>query len=183
MAQPYVTPVEVDEVRVTTIVDNSIDVLMASTEVAERYLMGPEWLPVMAGRANPFEPQPAIAEHGFSALIRVKRGDSTSTVLFDTGVSKKGLLHNLDALEINTPDLQAIILSHGHADHAMGLPGLLDRLGSTSMPLILHPGAYLDRKIVLPNGLELQIPAPKKADFQREYIEVIEETGPVDAGR
>ena len=44
--------------------------------------------------------------------------------------------------------------------------------------MVLHPGAYLDRKIVLPNGLELQIPAPKKADFQREYIEVIEDTGP-----
>ena len=178
MAQPYVTPVEVDEVRVTTIVDNSVDILMASTEVAERYLMGPRWLPVMAGRENPFERQPAIAEHGFSALIRVKRSATASTVLFDTGVSKNGLLHNLDALEISTSDLQAIILSHGHADHAMGLPGLVDRLGARSMPLVLHPGAYLDRKIVLPNGLELQLPAPKKADFQREYIEVIKETGP-----
>ena len=38
MAQSYVTPVEVDEVRVTTVVDNTIDVLMASTEVAERSL-------------------------------------------------------------------------------------------------------------------------------------------------
>ena len=178
MAQPYVTPAEVDEVRVTTIVDNSIDLLMAGTQVAERYFMGPKWLPVMAGRESPFERQPAIAEHGFSALIRVKRGDSTNTVLFDTGVSKNGLLHNLDALEINTSDLQAIILSHGHADHSRGLAGLVDRLGSRSMPLVLHPDAYLDRKIVLPNGLELQLPAPKKADFQREYIEVIEETGP-----
>ena len=163
MAQPYVTPVEVDEVRVTTIVDNTIDVLMASTEVAERYVMGPKWLPVLAGRENLFERQLVIAEHGFSALIRVKRGDSTSTVLFDTGVSKNGLLHNLDALEINASDLQAIILSHGHADHAMGLPGLVDRLGSRSMPLVLHPDAYLDRKIVLPNGYELQMPAPRKA--------------------
>ena len=38
MAQPYVTPVEVDKVRVTAIVDNHIDVLLGSTEVAERYL-------------------------------------------------------------------------------------------------------------------------------------------------
>ena len=132
----------------------------------------------MAGRENPFERQLAIAEHGFSALIWVKRGDATSTVLFDTGVSNNGLLHNLDALEINKADLRAISLSHGHATHAMGLPGLVDRLGPRSMPLVLHPDAYLDRKIVLPNGFELQIPAPKKADFQREHIEVIGETGP-----
>ena len=54
MASPYVNPVEVDEVRVTIIVDNSIDVLLPSSEVAERFLMGPKWLQVMAGRENPF---------------------------------------------------------------------------------------------------------------------------------
>jgi len=46
--------------------DNSIDMLMASTDVANRFPLGP----------NPFErPQP-MAEHGFSAFIRVKQGGS-----------------------------------------------------------------------------------------------------------
>ncbi len=31
---------------------------------------------------------------------------------------------------------------------------------------------------MLPNGYELQLPAPKKSDFVRDHIEVIEETGP-----
>ncbi len=75
-------------------------------------------------------------------------------------------------------DIQAIILSHGHADHAMGLPGLVDRLGTRNLPLVLHPDAYLKRKLVLPNGAEIGIPAPKVEDFRREYIEVIEEVGP-----
>ena len=64
MAQPYVTPAEVDEVRVTTIVDNSIDVLMASTEVAERYLMGPNgyrsW-PVERTRSSLSQPSLSMA--------------------------------------------------------------------------------------------------------------------------
>jgi len=162
---------------VTTVVDGVIDVLMAGTEVAERYMLGPKWLPVVGSSPNPLGNMHLVAEHGFSALIKVIRGGSTSTVLFDTGVSQSGLPNNLDDLEIKAPDLQAIILSHGHADHSLGLPGLLQRLGARNLPLVLHPDAYLDRKIVLPDGYELQLPAPRKADFQREYIEVIEETG------
>ena len=99
--------------------DNSIDVLMASTDVAKRFPLGP----------NLFErPQP-MAEHGSSALIRVKQGEKAGTVLFDTEVSRRGILHNLDVLEVDAADIQAIVLSHGHADHALGLPGLVERLG------------------------------------------------------
>lgn len=185
MAESHIIPAELDEVRVTTVVDGVIDVLMASNDVAERYMLGPKWLPVVGSNPNPMESMHLMAEHGFSALIRVNRGGSTSTVLFDTGVSQAGLLNNLDALEIKAPDLQAIILSHGHADHSLGLPGLVQRLGVRNLPLVLHPDAYLDRKIVLPDGHEFQVPAPRKADFQKENIEIIEETGPsmvVDGG-
>ncbi len=48
MTQSYIIPAEVDEVRVTTVVDNTIDVLMASTDVAERYMLGPKWLPTVS---------------------------------------------------------------------------------------------------------------------------------------
>ena len=61
MAQPSITPMEVDEVRVTTVVDNSIDMLMSSSDVAERYLLGPKWLPVMSAFENPFERQQPVS--------------------------------------------------------------------------------------------------------------------------
>jgi 7,8-dihydropterin-6-yl-methyl-4-(beta-D-ribofuranosyl)aminobenzene 5'-phosphate synthase len=158
----------VDAVQVKLIMDNAVDVLMSGTDVARRWPLGP----------NPFDrPQP-FAEHGFSALIEVRRGSQRGTVLFDTGVSRAGILHNLDVMEINAQDIQAIILSHGHADHAMGLPGLIDRLGSRSLPLVLHPDAYLERRVVLPNGTEVSIPPPRRSDLQRENIEIIEEVGP-----
>lgn len=168
MPQENISLLPVDQVQITIILDNSIDLLMTSTEVAQRIQLG----------AHPFErPQP-IAEHGFSVLITVKRGDKSGTVLFDTGLSPRSFLYNLDALEINAADVQAIVLSHGHADHAMGLPGFIQRVGSRNLPLVLHPDAYLERKLVLPNGDETFLPPPRKSDLLREHIQVIEEVGP-----
>ncbi|HVC79643.1 MAG TPA: MBL fold metallo-hydrolase [Chloroflexota bacterium] len=158
----------VDAVQITLLMDNTIDILMAGSAVARRLPLGP----------NPFErPQP-IAEHGFSALIEVRLGGKKGTVLFDTGVSRTGILHNLDVMEIDARDIQALILSHGHADHAMGLPGLVDRLGPRGLPLTLHPDAYLERRLMLPNGETVAIPAPRLSDLRRENIEIIEEVGP-----
>lgn len=168
MPQSAITLPEVDSVKVTLVMDNSIDLLLSSSDAAQRYRLGP----------NPFEHPLPFAEHGFSALISVQQGGKSGTVLFDTGVSRKGILHNLDALEVDTGDIRAIILSHGHADHAMGLPGLVDRLGARNLPLVLHPDAFLERKLMLPNGVEIGLPAPRREDFRREAIEVIEEIGP-----
>ncbi|MBI1926974.1 MBL fold metallo-hydrolase [Candidatus Poribacteria bacterium] len=167
-SQPTISLPEVDEAKITILIDNSIDVLMAGNEVARRF-------PLVS---NLLERPLPIAEHGFSALIDVKQGSKCGTILFDTGLSRNGILYNMDAMEVNAADIQAIVLSHGHIDHAMGLPGLIDRLGTRNLPLVLHPDAYLERKIILPNGTEINLPPPKKADFQRENIEIIEEIGP-----
>ena len=51
----------VDEVKITLVTDNSFDLLMAGTEVAQRFPLMP----------NAFDGALPIAEHGFSALIRV----------------------------------------------------------------------------------------------------------------
>ncbi len=158
----------VDAVRVTLVTDNAVDLLMAGSDVARRFPLGP----------NPFDRPLPIAEHGFSALIEVRREGKWGTVLFDTGLSRAGLLYNMDAMEIKAQELQAIVLSHGHADHAMGLPGLIDRLGPRKLPLVLHPDAYLERRVVLPDGTTLALPPPRKSDLRREGIEVMEEVGP-----
>jgi 7,8-dihydropterin-6-yl-methyl-4-(beta-D-ribofuranosyl)aminobenzene 5'-phosphate synthase len=163
-----IQPEPVDQAIISIVMDNSIDILMSNTEVANRFPLGP----------TPFEKPQPIAEHGFSVLIRTRAEDKHAEVLFDAGLSRRGILYNLDALEIDLKDVQAIVLSHGHADHALGLPGVVERLGTRNTPLILHPDAYLERKLVLPNGNEIGIPAPKLADFRRENIEIVEEVGP-----
>lgn len=171
MAQPapgMIPLPPVDDVQITTIMDNTIDLLMTGDEVAHRLPLGPDL----------WEREQPIAQHGFSVLLRVRQGDKSGAVLFDTGVSRVGTLRNLDALEVRLNDLRAIVLSHGHADHALGLTGIIERLGARQMPLVLHPDAYLERKLILPNGIEVPMPPPHKADFARDNIQMIEEVGP-----
>lgn len=168
MTSQIITLVEVDSVHVSILCDNSLDIFMAGSEVARRFKLS----------SNFFERPLPIAEHGYSALIEVRKGDKSAKVMFDTGVSKKGILYNMDAMEVDAHDVQTIVLSHGHADHALGLPGLLERLGKPGMPLILHPDAFLQRRLVLPDGTELQLPPPNRADLRRMGVEIIEEVGP-----
>src|SRR5436190_22599317 len=104
---------EVDELRLSIVVDNSVDVLMAGTEVAHR----------LPRRVDAFERPAPRAEHGFSVLLEARRGQTPARLLFDTGVTRDGILHNFDVMEIDARDIQAIVLSHGHADHTLGLPG------------------------------------------------------------
>ena len=44
--------------------------------------------------------------------------------------------------------------------------------------MILHPDAYLERKLVLPDGTDVNLPAPRFKDLRRENIEIIDQPGP-----
>jgi 7,8-dihydropterin-6-yl-methyl-4-(beta-D-ribofuranosyl)aminobenzene 5'-phosphate synthase len=159
-----------DSVEIISVMDNALDLLMASSENVQRYqALDP---------SNPFSQQLPIAEHGFSAVIDIKRGNTTRRLLFDTGVSKDGILKNMKAMNIDPASIEAIILSHGHTDHAMGILGFLETSGRKDLPFVVHPDAYLPRKLVLPTGDELNIPAPSRKELLDKEIELIESIGP-----
>ena len=42
-----------------------------------------------------------MAEHGFSALVSVRRGATTTTLLFDTGMSPDAMVTNAERLGID----------------------------------------------------------------------------------
>lgn len=158
----------VDTVEILTVVDNTVDMLLTSTPVAKRFPL----------RADALAREVLIAEHGFAALVTVTRDGSSDSLLFDAGLSRKGLVHNMDVLDVRPGELRAIILSHGHPDHTRGLTGLVERLGKRRVPLLLHPDAMLERKLVLPGGHELLLPPPERQALSAEGIEFIEERGP-----
>jgi 7,8-dihydropterin-6-yl-methyl-4-(beta-D-ribofuranosyl)aminobenzene 5'-phosphate synthase len=152
--------------EVTIVVDNFVDVLMAGADGVRRYL------------ANDFgDRDQLIAEHGFSALITVESHGRRSSVLYDGGLTPTALGRNLDVLQVPVRDLRALVISHGHADHHGGLEALFRRHGRRRLPLVIHPEAWRERKIVFPTGTELQLPPPSRRDLEAEGVEVIEESG------
>jgi 7,8-dihydropterin-6-yl-methyl-4-(beta-D-ribofuranosyl)aminobenzene 5'-phosphate synthase len=86
-------------------------------------------------------PLPLLGEHGFACLIDSPAG----RVLFDTGRGAS-LLHNLAVLGIDPASIDAVVLSHGHYDHAGGLLPLLQRTGPR--PVIAHHGIFAERYFV-----------------------------------
>ena len=158
----------VDRVDVLSLMDNSVDVLMASTDVARR--------PVR--RRDEFERPQLRAEHGVSMLVSVERGGRRETFLFDTGVTPDGVAHNLTALEVPLADVRALVLSHGHTDHTGGIAGLLRTYGRLRMPIVLHPDAFLQRRNVQPDGNETYHIPPGRQDLEAEGIALVVEREP-----
>jgi len=159
---------EVDRVEITTVLDNFIDVLLPGSETVKRVSLGPDWV----------TKETLIAEHGFAAIVKVSAGNTGDSILFDAGLSKHGLTHNLDVLDGKPKEFHAIVLSHGHADHTRGLMGMVERLGSRKMPLLLHPDALLERKVIFPDGHEINLPPPDSSVLRHEGVELIQERAP-----
>jgi len=165
MNQPLLRPV--DRVQILTLVDNVTDLQLASEERVQRL-----------GRADDtLAAEPLRAEPGYAALVRVTRGETTHSFLFDTGLSENGLIHNMDLLGVEQEELETIVLSHGHADHTRGLGAVLKRMGGRSIRLHLHPDAFLDRRVDLPNGKKVVLPAPDRAALVDAGVKVVEERG------
>ncbi|MGZ3610307.1 MAG: MBL fold metallo-hydrolase [Ktedonobacteraceae bacterium] len=168
MASQQVTLLPVDVADITILIDNSLDILLPSDEVAQRAPMYYDWS----------DREQLIAEHGYSLLLTVVREGRSESVLYDAGLGRKTVLHNMDVLDIKATDLRAVILSHGHADHHGGLEGLFQRIGRPRMPLVLHPDVWRERRVVFPTGVEIRMPPPSYADLDREGVEIIEERSP-----
>jgi 7,8-dihydropterin-6-yl-methyl-4-(beta-D-ribofuranosyl)aminobenzene 5'-phosphate synthase len=167
----------VDEVVITTLVDNVYDALLAGDEAVTR-------APFTAGTAQApqFESGATtvglMAEHGFSALVTVRRGGATTSVLFDTGLSPDAMVTNSDRLGVDLTGVHAVVLSHGHFDHAGGLAGLAGRLGARRLPMVLHPLVWTRRRLVLQGGGADDMPTLSKRALAGEGFEVIERRQP-----
>jgi 7,8-dihydropterin-6-yl-methyl-4-(beta-D-ribofuranosyl)aminobenzene 5'-phosphate synthase len=167
----------VDDVVVTTLVDNVYDALLPGDDTVTR-------APFAAGtaRAPQFEQGSTnvglMAEHGFSALVTVRRGGTATSVLFDTGLSPEAMVTNADRLGLDLAGVHAIVLSHGHFDHAGGLTGLAGRRGTRSLPMVVHPLVWTRRRLALPGGGTDDWPTLSRRALTGEGFDVIERRQP-----
>jgi 7,8-dihydropterin-6-yl-methyl-4-(beta-D-ribofuranosyl)aminobenzene 5'-phosphate synthase len=172
----------VDGVHITTLVDNSCDVLLPDRGLVRRWgLAGTAGeIPVVptemaeGGKSLDF----LRAEHGFSALIELVQDGGRRRVLFDAGITPDGLIGNLDRLAISPDTFEAIVFSHGHFDHVMGIDGLVERVGRRNVPVLLHPDFWTRRRVVSPSGKGRELPMPSRAGIEGSGFAIIEDTQP-----
>jgi hypothetical protein len=116
-AKEEVSIQEIDKISITVLMDNYTDLLLTNSTHATR-------APLIMNQK--FKLPPPIAEHGFSALVNILKYDQSmqeknsidnstksnnDLFLFDTGVSKNGVIHNSDVFGIDLDQIEGIFES------------------------------------------------------------------------
>lgn len=99
-----------------------------------------------------------LGEHGLSMLLEL----NDRRILLDTGQSGIPLLHNLSLMGLHPEQLDAIVLSHGHHDHAGGLEKIL-QYRQKRIPVYGHSQIFTDHYVRAGEKLKFGgIPAAKE---------------------
>jgi len=151
-----------DRLDVLVLVDNATD----SLSTTPKYVV-PEWPGLVAAGRLPVLSGAAIcrAHHGLSLLLTAHVGAERHTLLFDAGPEGETLLRNAAILGVDFGEVEAVVLSHGHWDHAGGLLAALaavaERRTGAPVPCFVHPGMFGQRGSQRPDGvLIVQEPVP-----------------------
>jgi 7,8-dihydropterin-6-yl-methyl-4-(beta-D-ribofuranosyl)aminobenzene 5'-phosphate synthase len=170
----------VDDLEVTILVDNVVDQLLPDTDTVRRVALHDPRLPHVP--TDLLDPPRVVdglqAEHGFAALVTLRRGATTCRVLYDAGLTPDGLVGNMRRLGLDPRDVDVIVLSHGHYDHAGGLAGFVRAVGPAKLPLVVHPFAFARRRITVPGRDPVELPAPSRAALRDAGIEIVDREQP-----
>jgi 7,8-dihydropterin-6-yl-methyl-4-(beta-D-ribofuranosyl)aminobenzene 5'-phosphate synthase len=171
----------VDRVVLTTLVDNLSDMLLLDQGPAKRF--GVLSLAAMGRIPEPlFEQGETVeglhAEHGFSMLVTVERGDRRTHIVFDTGMTPDGMIGNMRRLGVDAGDVEVVVLSHGHFDHTTGLDGFVRAVGRPNIPVVIHPGLWARRRLNIPGIDPVEIPTMSRHALLGAGFEIIEQREP-----
>jgi 7,8-dihydropterin-6-yl-methyl-4-(beta-D-ribofuranosyl)aminobenzene 5'-phosphate synthase len=141
-------PITVDSLEVLILVDNVVDSLSSVPDHVET-----EWdrlssrgCATVSGRCL------CCGAHGLSCAITVRfGGGKEKTLLFDTGPDEAVFERNVGRLGFDMGCVDAIVLSHGHWDHAGAMVRALEMIqianGGRAVPTYMHPGMYRTRAV------------------------------------
>jgi 7,8-dihydropterin-6-yl-methyl-4-(beta-D-ribofuranosyl)aminobenzene 5'-phosphate synthase len=156
---------QADGVEVIVLVDNVVDI----SSSCARPEITRVWWAKENDRRSTVEVMP-WAEHGFSALIRVRIGAEQRTLLFDAGTTGTVALHNAACVPFDWDEIDVMALSHSHFDHTGGLPKILPRVGRKPMSIVVHNDMFVKRGALNDEGRVV------------EYTEVVTRQELTDAG-
>ncbi len=126
-------------ITVEVLVDNFYDVFEPSRPgVVER---------VAPGRLK----KPLVAAHGLAFWITLQNNGELRQILLDAANSPLPLMNNLEALEHNLSEVDALVLSHGHPDHYGGLMEVLKHR-EKKLPVFFHRDCCHPKLLITPKG-------------------------------
>ena len=159
----------VDRLEVLVLVDNVTDSLSTNPSAVVTEWMGLRAggrLPLLSGRAT------CCAHHGLSLLLTAYFGETKHTLLFDAGPEGATFMRNADILGVDFSTIEAVMLSHGHWDHAGGLVVAIEAISkarnSDGPDCFVHPGMFAERALQRPNGELLIFETVPDPDALRE---------------
>jgi 7,8-dihydropterin-6-yl-methyl-4-(beta-D-ribofuranosyl)aminobenzene 5'-phosphate synthase len=178
---PVNEPETVDSVEVHILVDNVTDSLSSVPAFVETEFAGLTrrrqggW--VLGGSCL------CCAAHGLSCLVTVKKGGTTRTLLFDSGPEDRTFEQNSSRLGVDLGPVEAIVLSHGHWDHAgamlRALQLIRDRNGGREVPYYAHPDMFRTRATKVANdSMRLMEDVPSIEALSAHGARVINTTEP-----
>lgn len=142
----------VDALEVCVLVDNTLDILSSVPEGVTSELPNL----INAGATELSSSCLCCAAWGLSLAITTRVGDKSKSMLFDAGPEAYALQRNGIRLGFDFGNIDCVVLSHGHFDHAGGLPKALEMIGSANggrtVPTHVNPGMFWKRATRRPDG-------------------------------
>ena len=142
----------VDRLEIQVLVDNVTDSLSRAPSFVTR-----EWNMLRRnGLQRSSGAALCCANHGLALVLTLHCGSARHAFLFDGGPDPYAIERNGPKLGVAFGAIEAAMLSHGHWDHAGGLPKALEFItaanGGRAVPLHLHPGMFRERGSRQPDG-------------------------------
>jgi 7,8-dihydropterin-6-yl-methyl-4-(beta-D-ribofuranosyl)aminobenzene 5'-phosphate synthase len=142
----------VDALEVHVLVDNALDILSTVPDSVTSELPNL----VKAGATELSSSCLCCAAWGLSLVITTRVGDNRKSMLFDAGPEAYALHRNGTRLGFDFGSIECVVLSHGHFDHAGGLPKALELItnanGGRAVPMHVNPGMFYKRAAKRPDG-------------------------------
>lgn len=142
----------IESLEITVLVDNGTDSLSTNPGFVETEMAG-AWrrgMKLLSGRCL------CCAAHGLSCLITTRTPSSHHTLLFDTGPDESVFERNVIRLGVDMGGVDAMMLSHGHWDHAAAMPRALQMMtlanGGRRVPTYMHPDMFASRAVKARDG-------------------------------
>src|SRR5258705_647373 len=137
----------VDRLVMTNVVDNIYDVFAKAGKLDS----------ITVERAGlRFGADSLLAEHGLAYHLESVRGSERRQILLDFSLTERNLFNNYKVLKIDPAAADALVISHGHADHYCAIADYCRLVQGKSKPgLTLYAGGedtFCPRVVLTPGG-------------------------------